>query len=699
MHLASQSLVLSRDVIDHISAFVGVLDPDGTVMEVNETALKVSGACRGDVLGRKMWDIPFFTYDSAVAGRIQEAVEEGARGTSARFDVSARTATGEIVIVDVMIRPVRDQNGRIKLLVLSGIDITERKRVEDELRRSLDLLERAQRVGRLGHWSYNIPAAQLSWSAEARRMFLGDENAELTTERMLQLVHPDDLERLRAESREAIETGKRFVSSYRIRRENGEERIFEMEAEPDYGPDGQPLRMFGITRDVTEARLHEREILEQQRIIDQSLEPIFSWQIEDGVTHWNRGCEQLYGYSKNEAFGQAPYKLLASQFPSPTSEILELLQAGESWTGEVVQTTRDGRQVTVEARIDPAQVDDRMLVLEAHRDITGRKAAEKQLKLSEERLAIAAHLAGVGFFDFDQISGKVDLSPEPWSGVLPETATIEDAVMAVHPADRDAFRNAIAKAHDPTGTGEFEQVFRLLKDTGEIRWIRVKSQTFFEGEGKDRRAVRTVGAAIDITERHNWEEQQRLLMGELNHRVRNTLSVVQAIATQTLRSAKDPETFVQDFKGRIQAIASAYKLLNETTWQGAHLTDLIREQLASACGAGQIAFDGPEVWLPPQVALNLGMVLHELGTNAQKHGALSVPSGCVQLTWAVRKEDKKSVLEMSWRELGGPPVRPPEARGFGMALIERTIGGTVEGEAKIRFDPEGLHCLIELPLR
>ncbi len=651
--------MLSRDVIDHISAFVGVLDPDGTVMEVNETALKVSGACRGDVLGRKMWDIPFFTYDSAVAGRIQEAVEEGARGTSARFDVSARTATGEIVIVDVMIRPVRDQNGRIKLLVLSGIDITERKRVEDELRRSLDLLERAQRVGRLGHWSYNIPAAQLSWSAEARRMFLGDENAELTTERMLQLVHPDDLERLRAELREAIETGKRFVSSYRIRRENGEERIFEMEAEPDYGPDGQPLRMFGITRDVTEARLHEREILEQQRIIDQSLEPIFSWQIEDGVTHlesWLRAA--VTATRRMRLLAKLPINCWHHSFRRRPPKSLSCSRPENLWTGEVVQTTRDGRQVTVEARIDPAQVDDRMLVLEAHRDITGRKAAEKQLKLSEERLAIAAHLAGVGFFDFDQISGKVDLSPEPWSGVLPETATIEDAVMAVHPADRDAFRNAIAKAHDPTGTGEFEQVFRLLKDTGEIRWIRVKSQTFFEGEGKDRRAVRTVGAAIDITERHNWEEQQRLLMGELNHRVRNTLSVVQAIATQTLRSAKDPETFVQDFKGRIQAIASAYKLLNETTWQGAHLTDLIREQLASACGAGQIAFDGPEVWLPPQVALNLGLVLHELGTNAQKHGALSVPSGCVQLSWAVRKEDKKVRFGNELERIGWPARSP-----------------------------------------
>lgn len=699
MHLTSQSLVLSRDIIDHVSAFVGVLEPDGTVIEVNETALEVSGACRGDVVGRKVWDLPFFTYDSAVAGRLQEAIGEGAQGASARFDISGRTAGGETIVIDLIMRPVRDQNGRIKLLVLSGIDITERKRVEDELRRSLDLLERAQRVGRLGHWSYNIPARKLSWSAEARRMFLGDEHAELTLERFLQLVHPDDLERLRTQSREAIETGKRFVSSYRIHRENGEERIFEMEAEPDYGPDGQPLRMFGITRDVTEARLHEREILEQQRIIDQSLEPIFSWQIEDGVTHWNRGCEQLYGYSKKEALGEAPYKLLASKFPLPTSEVIALLRSGESWTGEVVQTTRDGRQVIVEVRIDPAQVNDRMLVLEAHRDITGRKEAEKQLKLSEERLAIATQLAGVGFFDFDQITGTVNLSRDPWSEVCPEKATIEDAIMAVHPADREAFRAAMAKAHDPTGNGEFEQVFRLLKDTGEIRWISVKSQTFFEGEGKDRRPVRTIGAAIDITERHNWEEQQRLLMGELNHRVRNTLSVVQAIATQTLRSAKDPETFVQDFKGRIQAIANAYKLLNETTWQGAHLTDLIREQLSSACGAGQIAFDGPEVWLPPQVALNLGLVLHELGTNAQKHGALSVPTGRVELSWVVQKEDKKSMLKMSWRELGGPPVYPPEARGFGMSLIERTIGGAVEGEANVRFEPEGLHCLIELPLR
>src|SRR5690606_32105611 len=146
------------------------------------------------------------------------------------------------------------------------------------------------------------------------------------------------------------------------------------------------------------------------------------------------------------------------------------------------------------------------------------------------------------------------------------------------------------------------------------------------------------------------------------------------------------------------AIASAHKLLNETTWQGAHLTDLIREQLPLSA-TGQISTDGTEVWLPPQVALNLGLVLHELGTNASKYGALSVPSGRVEISWTVRETEDKPVLNLSWRETGGPPVRPPRAPGFGMGLIERIISGAVEGETSIRFEPEGLHCVIEMALQ
>lgn len=683
--------MLPHDIIDHIAAFVGVAESDGTVIEINEVSLRVFGVGRDQVIGRKVWESPWFAYDEAVAASIEDAAGRAAGGETVRFDCPACTASGNILMTDFMLYPVRDATGRVTSLIPSGIDITDRKRFESELKR-------AQRIGNMGHWSYELATGELGWSEEAQRIFFGAPVAKVTREQIERLIIPEDRERLRAGVRAAILNRERFSTTYTIRRDDGEERIIEIEADPDYGPAGEPLRIFGIVRDVTEARLRERQLLEQQQLIDLSLEPIFCWSIRDGLLHWNPGCEQLYGYSREEALGRSPHELLSTRFPIPYAEIRAQLSAGASWTGEVCQTARDGRRLTVEARLDPAEAEAGKIVLEAHRDITARKETEARLKLSEERLGMAAALAGVGFFDHDQVADLIYFSPEPWEGMLPLTATMEDVHKIIHPADLEPFRKAVAKAHDPAGTGSFDHVYRLIRKTGEIRWMSVKSRTFFEGEGDARRPVRTIGAVIDVTERRNWEEQQRLLMGELNHRVRNTLSVVQAIASQTLRSAKDPQGFVEDFKGRIQAIASAHKLLNETTWKGANLTDLLREQLESACGTGQVSKKGPEVWLPPQVALNLGLVLHELGTNARKYGALSLPGGRVRLSWEVRHEDDKPMLRMTWRESGGPSVRPTAVRGFGMGLIERTIGKSVEGATNIWFDPEGLRCVIELSL-
>ncbi len=691
--------MLPRDIIDHIAAFVGVLDPDGTVVEVNETTLRVSGSSRSEIVGRKFWECGWFGHDPRAIGQIREAVERAAGGESVRFDATARTASGDLMAIDLMIYPIRDEAGRITSLIPSAIDITERKRFETDLQRSLDLLERAQRIGHLGHWSYDIATEKLEWSAEARRIFFSDRQpAEVSAEMVTRLIHPDDVDRVRAGMIAAVMERHSFSASYRIRRDDGEERIIEVEADPDYSPDGQPVRFFGIVRDVTQAHLRERQLTEQQQLVDLSLEPILCWSLDDGLLHWNPGCQKLYGYSREEALGRAPQELLSSQFPVPVSEIRELLQAGESWTGEVTQTTRDGRQVMVEARIDPVISEERRIVMEAHRDITAHRQAERDLKISEERLAIAAELTGLGTYDRDFATGLIQLSPEPCGKVLGETVTLERMLSKVHPADLPGVRAAVAQSEDPSGSGLYEEEHRIVLPSGEVRWISVNGRTFFEGEGSERHPVRAIGALLDVTDRRMFDEQQRLLMGELNHRVRNTLSVVQAIASQTLRSARDPRSFVEDFKGRIQSIASAHKLLNETTWQGANLTDLLREQLASSCGSGQVYTDGPEVWLPPQVALNLGLVLYELGTNARKYGALSAPGGRVQISWEVRREDDKSVLRLDWREFGGPPVRPPAARGFGMGLIERTIGSTVEGETEIKFLPEGLQCAIELAL-
>jgi PAS domain S-box-containing protein len=693
--------VLPRDIVDHIAAFVGVLDLDGTVAQVNETTLKISGSQRHELIGTKLWDLSWFTSDPESAARVKHAVTRAAKGETVRFDTTVTTHGGERLAIDLMIHPVLDEKtGKVQYLVPSGINITRRKAIEAELKRSRDLLERAQRVGHLGHWSFDLATKKLEWSAEARRIFFGEEESrEVSAETIEKLIHPDDLERVRAGMMAAIQAGESFATSYRIRRGDGEERIIELQADPDYAPDGELLRVFGIVRDVTQAHLREQQLIEQQQLIDLSLEPILCWSLDDGLLHWNPGCQHLYGYSREEALGHRIDELLHSQFPVPIAEIRKRLEAGESWTGEVIQTAKDGRKIIVEARIDPVVSGERRIVMEAHRDITARRQAEQALKLSEERLAIATKLAGVGFFDHDQIADVIYFSPEPWAGMLPTEATLDDVFAIVHPDDLAPFREAIAKAHDPRGTGQLEHEYRMIRKTGEIRWISVKSRTFFEGEWKERRPVRTVGAVVDVTEQRMWAEQQRLLMGELNHRVRNTLSVVQAIATQTLRTAKDPQAFVQDFKGRLQAIASAHKLLNETTWQGANLTGLVREQLASSCGSGQVYTDGPEVWLPPQVALNLGLVLYELATNARKHGALSVANGRVQLSWQVVREDDKRVLRLTWQECGGPAVRPPISRGFGMGLIERTMGSAADGAARIAFEPEGLRCVIDIALQ
>lgn len=214
------------------------------------------------------------------------------------------------------------------------------------------------------------------------------------------------------------------------------------------------------------------------------------------------------------------------------------------------------------------------------------------------------------------------------------------------------------------------------------------------------RQGRVIGASNvsrDISERKRSEEMQRLLLDELNHRIKNTLATVQAIATQTMRRAKDPSEFVGNFNGRIQALARAHSLLTGSSFQGAELQQLVREQLLIGGEAdARIAFSGPRLMLEGQVALHLALVLHELGTNARKHGALSSPTGRVSVCWEIRSHNGPR-LALDWRESGGPPVKAPASRGFGSMLIEQSLN-THGGIVSICYAEGGVICSIDLPL-
>jgi two-component sensor histidine kinase len=197
----------------------------------------------------------------------------------------------------------------------------------------------------------------------------------------------------------------------------------------------------------------------------------------------------------------------------------------------------------------------------------------------------------------------------------------------------------------------------------------------------------------DVTPRVLAEAQQKLLLDELNHRVKNTLATVQAIAAQTLRTNPEPSAFRETFEARLLALSATHDLLTATSWRSADLRDVARLEFRPY-DPDRYVLDGPEVSLSPSEALALGLLFHELATNAVKYGALSSPTGCVEVRWSV----DAGLLTLMWRERGGPPVKPPTRRGFGSRLIERSLRGDMRGEAVLDFAPDGLLCRVRLPL-
>jgi len=197
----------------------------------------------------------------------------------------------------------------------------------------------------------------------------------------------------------------------------------------------------------------------------------------------------------------------------------------------------------------------------------------------------------------------------------------------------------------------------------------------------------------DVTDRVLAERQQKLLVDELNHRVKNSLATVQAIAHQTMRNTPDLIGFRDAFESRLMALAMTHDLLTATSWRGAALRDVLIGELGPF-GPNHYQLEGDEVDLTPTEALAMGLVVHELATNAAKYGALSAEAGCVSVSWTA----PDGVLQLTWRERGGPPVSPPTRRGFGSRLIERSLRGQLSGEARLEFAADGLTCHVRLPL-
>ncbi len=245
-----------------------------------------------------------------------------------------------------------------------------------------------------------------------------------------------------------------------------------------------------------------------------------------------------------------------------------------------------------------------------------------------------------------------------------------------------------------TAEGRYETDRAISHRSGRQVWVHLACALIQDGSG---RQPRIIAAVQDITDRKLAEERQALLAREVDHRAKNALAVVQAALRLTPK--RDADDFARSIEGRVGALARAQTVLARTRWEGAGLRDLAAGELAAFLvpgpGGPQVRISGPPTSIPAVLTQPLSMALHELATNAVKHGALSQPGGELGITWWV----EAAMLRLDWHERGGPPVAgQPERSGFGSRLLQATIGQQLGGRLTMRWEPEGLHAVLEVPL-
>jgi PAS domain S-box-containing protein len=324
-----------------------------------------------------------------------------------------------------------------------------------------------------------------------------------------------------------------------------------------------------------------------------------------------------------------------------------------------------------------------------------RQAAEDWLRKSKDRLQIALNVAQLGSYQYDPrhrvFSGGARCQ-EIFDFPNNET-TIEEIMKLVHPDDVEMVQANLEAALDPVDPRRAATEFRLRRRDGEVRWVETLGLAYFEGAGDERGAVSFVGTLADITERKEREEKEHLLMREINHRAKNMLSVVDAIAHQT--ATRNPEDFVERFSERIQALSANQDLLVRNEWNGVEIEDLVHAQLALFADliGSRIAVHGPKLRLKAASAQAIGLALHELATNAGKYGALSTDRGRVDVRWGTDGD----TLTMSWTERDGPPVSAPKRRGFGTIVIEAMTERSVDGTVDLEYAPSGVNWRLTCP--
>jgi len=331
-------------------------------------------------------------------------------------------------------------------------------------------------------------------------------------------------------------------------------------------------------------------------------------------------------------------------------------------------------------------------------DVTERKRAEQALAERNIQLALAAKAGRVGSYSYDVDTEIMHIS-DGYAAIhgFPEGTTEvarSECLAGVHPDDIGRVERFRSEAFRDSRR-EYNVEYRIIRPGGELRWVETRCFLSFSGGGHPHRVV---GVSIDITERKRVEEQQRTLLAELDHRVKNALATVSAVVSHTRQGSSSVADFVAALDGRIRSMATTHELLSSHRWHGVSLKELARRALAPYVTGNNTEIRGPDILLKPEAGQAMAMVLHELATNAAKYGALSTSNGRVSIRWDRHLNGHpRSHLVFKWQEIGGPRVAALGKSSYGTSTIRELIPYEFGGTVDLVLAPDGVQCRLELP--
>ena len=431
---------------------------------------------------------------------------------------------------------------------------------------------------------------------------------------------------------------------------------------------------------------------------------------EGTILQYNQRAVEIWGRAPAPGQTHAAFAADSRFFEMDGTPVQQAMLASVLATGVAVRDVQrrverpDGSRIVVSISIEPLHNARGELVgaVNCFLDVTERERMTGALEQSrrhareqEQRLAATYEHAAIGISEIapDGHFLRVNEAICAITGRSREELLASRLFRFTHPDDVDADRLAFRK--QVAGELEFYSIEkRFVRPDGRVIWMSVRSSPVRAADGTLLYVVRVVQ---DITERKQAEKRQKLLLDELNHRVKNTLATVQSLATQTARTASNPHDFRTNFEGRLIALSEAHDQLTRHHWERADLREVLSGSLAPYAAPDRVGRRGEDVELRPRAVLTLAMVIHELTTNAAKYGALSVPGGRVEIRWAPVEQDGQRMLRLDWIERGGPPVAPPKRRSFGSRLIESSIAAELRGTSRLDFAEPGLICEMLMP--